>query len=564
MGYRLLIVDDEEWIRKGLLARLTYLKLEFDEIYEAGSGAEGLGVLEENSVDIIVTDIRMPDMDGLTFISRAKRWHPNIKFLILSGYAEFSYAKQAIRLGAEAYLLKPLSNEELKKAMEDVFLQLNEEERIRNAVHSGKRLQKEKEARQFEREFNLLLSGTASKFQEPERAKFQNTDCGKEPFSYPLLMKKCPWLENIQPGTTFYAATFRIETPDYEEKEGNRKKKRENLELARFIIKNVFMELPGTCQKAIASIPVDSAGLLAIFAASQAGFRAEAEAVYFKISAVLEEILSMPLSLGVSGPLKRPDGSGREEAAEALKQRMVCGQPGIYFYEDVAALEAVPAPGVQLHMLRYFMEKNDAEQIRSCIHEIVTEGAQGTHRAAYLNMVWVRILSMVLSVLHERNGENPLKVRALLGGFKEFDAMHTLTELEQKLIEVVLGSLAAERDDESRGADRIRMAAAYIRENYNAPISVNWLAERFGMSPNYFSTMFKKETGRSAGSYITAMRIEKAKEMLTQNDQSAGDIARETGYDDAQYFFRVFKRETGQTPIQYRSRVREEQSLHEK
>lgn len=548
MGYRLLIVDDEEWIRKGFLARLSHLNLEFDKIYEAGSGSEGLGVLEENSVDIIMTDIRMPDMDGLTFISRSRERHPGLKFLIVSGYAEFDYAKQAIHLGVAVYLLKPLSNDELRRAMEDIFLQLKEEERIKKAVDSGNRLQKEKDIRQFEQELNHLLQETVPEYRRQP---------GNELLPYPFLRKMCPWLADAQPGIFFFVGVFSIE-------EGNGKKRQEDLDLATFIVKNVFMELPGACRKTIACLPGDSRRLVAVFASSQAGFRAVAEAVYFKTGAVLEQILSMTLSLGVSGPLKRPGGKeGLEEAAESLKQRMVCGRPGIYFYEDVAALEAAPVPGVQLHMLRYLMEKNDREQIRACIHKILTEETAGTHRAAYLNMVWVRILSMVLSALHERNGENPQKIHALLGGFKEFDAMHTLGEMEQKLTEAVTGSLAADRE-ESSSVERIRMAAAYIRENYNNPISVNWLAERFGMSPNYFSTMFKKETGQSAGSYITAMRIEKAKEMLAKNDQPATDIARETGYDDAQYFFRVFKRETGQTPIQYQSRFREEQFSHEK
>lgn len=548
MGYRLLIVDDEEWIRGGLLARLAHLNLKFDEIYEAGSGSEGLQVLEENSVDIIMTDIRMPDMDGLTFISKAREWQPGIKFLILSGYAEFGYARQAIHLGAAAYLLKPLANEELRKAMETVLLQLKEEEGIRRAVYSGRRLQKEKEILQFERELNNLLS-------EPGQDSGNFWVGGGKSSSYPLLMEMCPWLADTQSKTGFYIGIFAIEAPEGQGQE--------DLELARFVVKNVFMELPGACQKTIAAVPGRSKVLIAVFASNQPGFRALAEAVYFKISGVLGQLLSLSLSFGVSGPLKGPGGRGREEGEEALKQRMVCGRPGIFFYEDVEALAAAPVPGAQLHMLRYFMEKNDREQIRACIHKILTEEGKGTHRAAYLNMVWVRILGMVLSLLHERNGENSQKIHTLLGGFKEFDALHTLGEMEEKLTEAVTGSLGADREEESSSAERIRMAAAYIRENYNNPISVNWLAERFGMSPNYFSTMFKKETGQSAGSYITAMRMGKAKEMLAENDQPAADIARETGYDDAQYFFRVFKRETGQTPIQYRSRFREEQPPHE-
>ena len=104
------------------------------------------------------------------------------------------------------------------------------------------------------------------------------------------------------------------------------------------------------------------------------------------------------------------------------------------------------------------------------------------------------------------------------------------------------------------------MAIQYIHEHYNENLPVNELASRFDMSPNYFSFVFKKEMNQSAVNYITQFRVQKAREYLENSDWSVVEIARKVGYEDNQYFFRVFKKYTGQTPLQYRQAHRKGKS----
>lgn len=113
--YKVLIVDDEQLIRSGMIARFQYLNFKFERIREAASGVEALALLEKEPADIVITDIKMPDMDGMTLIREAKEKYPGTQFVILSGYAEFEYAETAIELGVKSYLLKPISNDELKR-----------------------------------------------------------------------------------------------------------------------------------------------------------------------------------------------------------------------------------------------------------------------------------------------------------------------------------------------------------------------------------------------------------------------------------------------------------------
>ena len=104
MNRSLLIADDEALIRQGIIARLEYLNLKPNKVYEAENGRQALEIMKKHKVDIVITDIRMADMDGITFIKEARPNFPKVQFIILSGYAEFSYAEQAIRLNVNISL----------------------------------------------------------------------------------------------------------------------------------------------------------------------------------------------------------------------------------------------------------------------------------------------------------------------------------------------------------------------------------------------------------------------------------------------------------------------------
>ena len=158
MKYSLLIADDEELIRKGLIARLEYLQIYFEKIYEASTGHEALEILKNHRVDIVVTDIRMPQMSGLELMREARKVQDGISFVILSGYAEFDYARTALELGAKAYLLKPLSNEELKKELVMLFGQMEKEREAKSAANLRSRLNREKMELGLEKEMNRILS----------------------------------------------------------------------------------------------------------------------------------------------------------------------------------------------------------------------------------------------------------------------------------------------------------------------------------------------------------------------------------------------------------------------
>lgn len=231
MRYRLLVVDDEENIRKGIIARLEYLNIQFEEIRDTSTSWKALEYLEQWRPDIVITDIQMPDMDGLTFIELAKKKYPRIKFIIVSGYTEFAYAERAISLQVNAYLVKPISNDQLKKAMNKVFTILQEETDLKYAMQMKEKLEYVREISQFESEINCLLDGTGS------------YKISKD--FYPIMFKKYPQI--CREENYFYLALISIDEKSFE---GGIFQK-EEYELLRFSIKNIFTELINGCERII-------------------------------------------------------------------------------------------------------------------------------------------------------------------------------------------------------------------------------------------------------------------------------------------------------------------------
>ena len=158
MRHNILIVDDEQLIRQGLRARIEYLGIDVDEIFEAENGLMALRLQEEHPIDVVITDIRMPDMDGLELIQEMQKKNNQIKFVVLSGYAEFSYAETAIRLGVKAYLLKPVSNDDLKAAFDKAYKEMEQTASVRQEVQMKKRMDREKQVYQQEKALNALFS----------------------------------------------------------------------------------------------------------------------------------------------------------------------------------------------------------------------------------------------------------------------------------------------------------------------------------------------------------------------------------------------------------------------
>lgn len=538
MRHNILIVDDEQLIRQGLRARIEYLGIDVDEIFEAENGLMALRLQEEHPIDVVITDIRMPDMDGLELIQEMQKKNNQIKFVVLSGYAEFSYAETAIRLGVKAYLLKPVSNDDLKAAFDKAYKEMEQTASVRQEVQMKKRMDREKQVYQQEKALNALFSSQEAGAVTREQ-----------------LCKLCGYDEKMWAGgaeSVLYLAILHINKESFE----HQRFRPVDHELVRFMIRNIFEEIQAPCEKLLVNSLSDTRQMYGIFIGDdKKKLRMEVERIYLRMRSVLEKKMGIYLTIGVSRCRSQLEGKETSEARQALKQRIIYGKANIYFYEDIRILGEQEFPVSQLHLLEQYIEHNEIFKVKNLVQEIFSEELVKKYGSAYLRIMWIRILNLLLHH-YERRGRNAAEIEKMLQNYNLLDRIQSLQEIRQKIIEMVMECVSTESVADANARSKIQMAIGYIQEHFAENLTVNVLAEHYGMSPNYFSSMFKKEMSRSAVNYITELRINQARELLCHSELSVVDISKKVGYEDSQYFFRVFKKYLGMTPLQYREESR--------
>lgn len=534
MRHNLLIVDDEALIRQGLRARLTYLQIDVDEILEADDGTQALHIVRTHPVDIVITDIKMPDMDGLTLIEEIRRTgKEDIQFIVLSGYAEFSYAETAIRLGVKAYLLKPLSNDEIRDTFDKLYREMEDNGRVRSALLSQQRLRRQQQEYLLEKEVGAFFADPAGALASPERLK--------------LLLAQTLSIR-LRENACIYLAEIGVDQESYQDSGFGQK----DHELIRFSVRNVFYEIESSCEKLIVNGMSDSNILYAVFlGGEEKRLRNEIERIFLKMRSVLEKKMAIYLTFGVSRPAREFLPQSASQAHSALQQRIVYGNSNLYFFEDMKIMSQQEFPSSQMHLIDQYIRKNEVYKLKALLDEIFSEELIRRHGTAYLRIMWVRILNILFHHYDQQAGTGA-GLEKLLSNFNLPDHINSLSEIRQQVTEMILECIRADHAPEANARSKMQLAIRYIQEHYNENISVNDLAEQYNMSPNYFSSVFKKEMGSSPVSYITQLRMKKSMELLERSDLSVVDIARKVGYDEGQYFFRVFKKYTGMTPLNYR------------
>lgn len=490
---KILIAEDEIYARKSMKKQILELDLgrEF-HILEAQNGEQGLELFRQEEPDLVFTDIRMPKMDGLELLKEIKKEDPEAKVIMVSAYADFAYAKSAIKFGAEGYLLKPIEDGELKEFIMK-FRQQNTRKK-EQAMFSGK---------------DMVTRFIAQSVQEEEAGKdlLAERMFGKVFWKYQVLVlwfagRRYPdreefmlWLHNIY-GQEVWTA-FRL------------------IELE----KDIWM--------------------LVMEADGQSRFRQK-----HIIQKLLEE--EYDCYLGISAECKTPG-----ELKRALAQATVAVENKIYSdehlleYRVVAGIKAVKyeMSEEQKNYLQISLERKSRDKIQSALCEIFRHMEEkGRIHVDSLEI----FLAQAAVLIHQAAGRPIPRLRLI-------DFSH-MEEMKQRLLETAEEYCTCGSNGQTlKGEDIIRGMKEYARKNYHLDISIRMLAEKvFYMNAAYLSHLFTEKTGISYSAYIRRLRVEKAREFLEKDTYSITDIASMVGYNDTSQFIRIFKQEMGMTPKKYR------------
>lgn len=526
--YKILIVDDEKLIRKGIIAKLAHNNIIFSWIGEASNGKEAVAVIESEHPDIVVTDIKMPVMDGIQLIRYCRERSSKIRFIILSGYAEFEYAEQALNMGVSAYILKPVDDNNLaqtmKKVMKEINLSLEAEKNAREVDVLGK----DKDRLLQERILNQVFHTSRD---------FQNE----------TLLKQIGLKDNDY-STSYILAVLHVDSSSYYHSPFEF----DDLELIKFSIKNILDEVTCDCCKLIVDNQKDINQIFILFyAGDKSRLRIASDYYIRSIYSKIQVYMQISITIGISGVEDKLTNDICKQARLAFEQRLVLGSNQIYYFERVAGYSKLSIPEHKIKLLQRCMEICDLNGIKSIMSDIFLSTEAPDMAGIYIRLVYSEIISSLLKICSSY-GVNNLTDSDFLSG-EVIDYMEDYRQIAEYLY-IMIADILTSKSTVGIDCKRIVVDVKdFIRNNYTKNITVGDLAKKYSINTDYLSTVFKQETGKNIIKYLTEIRIEKACQLLKETHLKISDISYSLGYNDRQYFNRVFKKITGMTPDEYRN-----------
>ena len=539
---KVFLVEDEMVIRRGIKNSIDWEKEGYIFCGEASDGELAYPMIIKEKPDILITDIRMPFMDGLELCKLVKKELPNIKILILSGYDEFDYAKEAIRLGVTEYLLKPISSGKLLEALNGVSESIRREKEDKDLVRKYMEEMRENTEHEKQKFFEQMIAGNLSMADALETGKKYEMNLSAGMYNL-LLFRFTLGEENRKSGELLGEAEYAIE------------KLTERLEY-------VFEFQRGVEGWAF---------LLMADNEEQMSERVK------ELSKDLEEIMKNYSTIAYFGGIGQPVARLREleesfrEAERALAARFTMELNRIISVEDIRMAQNVDTLDDieitsfgEIEKTRTMLEKflnNGAEDeidefVDVYINELPEENLKSVLMRQYIIMDAYIVMMSFCEKIEGIEGEMQAQSEELKNSMKTIQTLEEIKNYIRMLLKKIIGV----RDTISgrRYSDIIEIAKDQIRKTYMSDeISLNTIAAEVGMSPGYFSSIFSKEMGKTFVEYLTEIRMDRAKELLMCSSMKTSEIGYEVGYKDPHYFSYIFKKTQNCTPKEFRARGKE-------
>ena len=539
---KVFLVEDEMVIRRGIKNSIDWEKEGYIFCGEASDGELAYPMIIKEKPDILITDIRMPFMDGLELCKLVKKELPNIKILILSGYDEFDYAKEAIRLGVTEYLLKPISSGKLLEALNGVSESIRREKEDKDLVRKYMEEMRENTEHEKQKFFEQMIAGNLSMADALETGEKYEMNLSARMYNL-LLFRFTLGEENRKSGELLGEAEYAIE------------KLTERLEY-------VFEFQRGVEGWAF---------LLMADNEEQMSERVK------ELSKDLEEIMKNYSTIAYFGGIGQPVARLREleesfrEAERALAARFtmelnrIISVDDIRMAQNVDTLDDIEITSFgEIEKTRTMLEKflnNGAEDeidefVDVYINELSEENLKSVLMRQYIIMDAYIVMMSFCEKIEGIEGEMQAQSEELKNSMKTIQTLEEIKNYIRMLLKKIIGV----RDTISgrRYSDIIEIAKDQIRKTYMSDeISLNTVAAEVGMSPSYFSSIFSKEMGKTFVEYLTEIRMDRAKELLMCSSMKTSEIGYEVGYKDPHYFSYIFKKTQNCTPKEFRARGKE-------
>lgn len=515
MAYQVFVAEDEKFVREGIRNSIEATG-KYVLCGEAADGEMALPAILELKPDILITDIKMPFMDGLALSRAVRRAMPWVKILIVSGHDEFEFAKQAISIGVDEYMLKPISAKTLMAALDKISQRLEEDDARR--VQANLCLSRDKQERLILRDAFLdrLLCGTVDAAEALEIAARFEMDIPARAY---LAAEAELLFDAAQPGAAAHI--------------------REGAEEALAPRSDVFWCMRGGDRLALI-VKADN--------------ETQLDAAVYEIIAILQrrlrQCLQVDTVVGIGSVASR---LGEISASYADAHRALYSIPGlpagtVVNFADMknsvlpalSASEDVPVMQRLRHMTR--------QDIGRVMEDVSHKFSDISFNSVLYGYYWIMDLLIAASRLVNELGGDARQVFPELGDARRLLKASASEAALSEIAREILERLITFRDglDDVKYGDVIARAKAYIYKNYgDSLLSLNTVAAYTGFSPNHFSSIFSQNTGETFIGFLTRVRMEQAKKLLLETEKRSSEVAFEVGYNDVNYFRFLFKKHTG-------------------
>lgn len=528
--YTLLIADDEPLIRNGVKKIIDWESLGFSEIFLAEDGQEALDIIRKNHVDLVLTDIVMPFMDGLELTETLSREFPQIHVVILTGHEDFQYAQKSVGLGVKNYILKPIGAESLYKEMKEICEKLHIENSQRQYIQSMKNQLRQSLPVLQEQTLNKIVCSADRNLRlYLERAKSLQLDMSQAPYEIGVMDLD---MENISGA-------------DYD--------------LYLFASRNIVKECLG---KEHYVFEDGKDRVVILFRCGT--LEAESHDLIYDVLCIIQKSiyntirLKTTCALGTTAATLDELNQAYRNAKKALECKYSLGSNNVYDIEDLNYLErSFYYPQQELHHLTKSIMIGNTEEIERAVRSVFRDnGKDGSLSGKNVKVIYMEAMN---ALLRELAGLKDIPDEMWNRGFvlyQKFETYSSLREMEDELIRFAC-SIRDEMNSAqtNSGMQVIDKVKDYVMRNYKNPeISLTSAAEFASVSTGYLSGLFKKEAGTNFVKYLTDVRMEKSMQLLRSTDMKTYEIAYETGFSNPHYFSVSFKKYTGMSPSEFRAK----------
>ncbi len=535
--FKVLIIDDEPIIRKGLRNIINWNNFGCEVAGEAGDGHEGGELIRKLLPDIIITDIKMPEVDGLSMLREIKSCVPDSKIIILTGHRDFEYAQEALKLGAFDFLLKPSKLEKLTSVISKAVKEL--------------KFQKER----------------IEEFQKLQVLFQQNIPVLREKFLYDVIYEINSNEEDILGKLELFGITtdnfYMLIIQNDAEDAHNKEISQYDRHLYQFGIINTFSEVFSENFKVI-SITLNNMGIaflvMPLINTEDIIELMDGRCSY--LQDIIRNCFGFTVTIAVSSEGKVPTQLPLKfkECREALEHKFYLGNNSIIFHNDMSTFFKYDD-----HSLLEKLQKALLEGVKSGNLPSVTErlndifshikGTDPTGKEYIKDFFWNTISSInnIRMSLPSVNNDKKVEYAELSGLYGLIEKCSNADELNM-ILEEAARSVAAKVNSYNNKSIKLilRKAMEYLHLHYFEQVTLNEIAEYTYVSTYYISRMFKREMGKNFVDCLNEIRIDKAKEMLKDVRFKTYEVAEKVGIPDSHYFSKLFKKYEGVTPTEFR------------